>query len=647
MKWPFGLAARRGRETCAMDVYIDDKRIRVSPQASIGKGGEADVFDLGGGIALKLWKGPEHPDVAGISVEVRAAADRLALVQEKMPHFPAGLPERVASPIALAKDRKGNTLLGYTMRLIAGAEPLMGLGEPVRRRALGGEAAARVLRDLRATVAAVHHAGAVIGDFNDLNVLVRDGEAHLVDADSFQFGRFPCPVYTERFVDPLLCDASEPRPRPVRPFSAESDWYAFAVMVMGTLLCVGPYGGVYRPRDPARRVPEAARPLRRITVFDPEVRYPKPAIPYRVLPDDLLHLFSSIFERDARAPFPLALLENLRFTACVSCGAEHARVRCPACDHGVPREVVVVRGHVKASRRFATSGTIVAASLCGDAPAYVVHEAGVYKREDGAVLARGPLEGALRFWIQGNTTFVGRRGRVVAFEGGQAEQAIAVDVLGQEPAFVVSERYRWFVHGGRLFRRAARPSGSPLAGLAEGAAEPWGEVLAGQTRIWVGRRLGFGFYRAGAVSVAFTWDPERRGIRDTVKLPWPSGQIVAADAAIDGDKVWFFVTYVRAGRTMNRCAVLAEGGALLGVAEAEAGDGSWLGSIAGKKAIGGALLAATDGGLVRVELGPGGPAEARRFPDTEPFVQEGARILAGAAGLWIVGAREITALAMG
>ncbi|HVK64620.1 MAG TPA: hypothetical protein VM694_09100, partial [Polyangium sp.] len=452
-----------------MEVYIDDKRHRVRPQASIGKGGEADVFDLGGGVALKLWKGPDHPDVAGVSVDARAAADRLALVQEKMPFFPAGLPARVASPMALAKDRKGSTILGYTMRLIAGAEPLMCLGEPARRRALGGDAAARILRDLRATVAALHHAGVVIGDFNDLNVLARDGEAHLVDADSFQFGRFPCPVYTERFVDPLLCETSEPRPRPVRPFTAASDWYAFAVMVMGTLLCVGPYGGVYRPRDPAKRVPEAARPLRRITVFDPEVRYPKPAIPYGVLPDDLLHALASIFERDARVPFPLVLLENLRFTACVSCGAEHARVRCPVCDHGAAREVIVVRGHVKASRKFATSGAIVAASFAGDAPAYVVHEGGVYKREDGAELLRGPLDGALRFWIQGKTTLIGRRGRVVAFEAGQTEQAIVVDVLGQEPAIVVNHRYRWFVHGGRLFRRAARSTGSPLAGLAEGA----------------------------------------------------------------------------------------------------------------------------------------------------------------------------------
>jgi hypothetical protein len=628
-----------------MDVYVNDKRLRLSPSASIGKGGEADVFDIGDGHALKLWKGTDHPDVAGSPDETRAALDRLALLQSKMPQFPRNLPERVVSPVELATDRKRQTILGYTMRLVAGAEPLMSLGEPKRRRALGGEAARRVLCDLWKTVAAVHAAGVILGDFNDLNVLVRaSDEAYLVDADSFQFGGFPCPVFTERFVDPLLCDERGSRLALARPFCPSSDWYAFAVMVMTTLLCVGPFGGVYRPKDPSRRVAEPLRPLRRITVFDPEVRYPKPAIPFGVLPDELLHALSAIFERDARAPLPIGLLEGLRWTACTKCGVEHARLRCPACDHGSPREVVVVRGHVKATRRFATSGALLCASLVGDAPAYVVHEGGTYRREDGSTLMHGPLDGLLRFWIQGKTTHVARSGRVLSIREGDVEEEISVDVNGSEPAFAVNDRYRFFVHGGRLFRRAARRA-TGLFGAA--LDEPWGDVLAGQTRIWVGERLGFGFYRAGALSVAFTFDTERRGIRDTVRIPWPSGRIIAADATIDEDRVWFFLVFVRAGRMGHLAAVIGADGSNLGAAEAEAGDGSWLGAIGGKRALGGALLTGTSGGLARVELGPGGPAEARRFPDTEPFVHAGSSLLPSRAGLWVVDSRELTMLAMG
>ncbi|UQA59640.1 hypothetical protein [Polyangium aurulentum] len=630
-----------------MEVYLRGKKVRVSPRASIGKGGEADIFDLGGGVALKLWKGPDHPDFAGAPEEAQGARARLAIAQEKLPAFPRNLPERVVAPIDLATDKAGRTLLGYTMPLVAGAEVLLRLGEPAARRAAGGETAARLLGDLLQTVSAVHRAGAVIGDFNDLNVLVRGTEARIVDADSFQFGRFPCTVFTERFLDPLLCDASAARPAPVRPFGEGSDWYAFAVMAMTTLLCVGPYGGVFRPKDPARRIPESARPLHRITVFHPEVRYPKPAIPYGLLPDDLLQAFSAVFERDMRRPFPLALLEELRWTRCLSCGAEHARLRCPSCDKGIAREVTEIRGHVTATRVFSTTGVIVAAGLVDDAPAFVYHEGGAYRREDGAVVLRGPLDARLHFAIQGRRTVVARGERVFVIEDGRILEELCVDVHDNRPGVAVNSRYRYHVHGGRLLRRAARAGGGTLSALAGEPDEAVGEVLAGQTRIWAGERLGLGFYRAGGLSVAFVWGADRRGIKETERLPWPGGQIVEATASLDDDRAWFFLAHERAGRIRHLCTVIGADGALLGVAEADAGDGSWLGTIAGKQAIGGALLSPTDHGIVRVEVSGGVAAEARRFPDTEPFVHGASALVAGRAGLWVMDSREIKRLALG
>jgi hypothetical protein len=139
----------------------------------------------------------------------------------------------------------------------------------------------------------------------------------------------------------------------------------------------------------------------------------------------------------------------------------------------------------------------------------------------------------------------------------------------------VNERATFFVHGGRLYRRTAQRPAPLVDVLANGSPEPWGDVLAGQTRIWVGERLGFGFYRAGGVAVAFTFDTEHRGINDAVGLRLPSGQIVAADAAIDEKRIWVFLTFMRAGRAAHMAAVIGADGALLGVAEAEAGDGSW------------------------------------------------------------------------
>jgi len=626
-----------------MDVYVQNKRLRISPSASIGKGGEADIFDLGNGVALKLWKGPDHPDVLGLPEEEFAAAERLRLAQDKMRAFPRGLPDRVVAPVDLATEKKNGMILGYTMRLVAGAESLMSLSEPNRRRTLGGNAMAKVLVDLWRTVSAIHATNVVLGDFNDLNVLVREDEAHIVDSDSFQFGTFPCPVFTERFLDPLICDPAANRPVPMRPFSAESDWYAFAVMVMTALLCVGPYGGVYRPKEPSKRIQECLRPLRRVTVFNPEVRYPKPAIPYGILSDDFLHALTAVFERDSRAPLALRLLENLRFTNCLACGAEHARARCPVCDHGTVRECVMVRGQVKATRTFSTSGTILAAELNGSALHYVVHEHGHYRREDGTTILRGPLDGRARFFMHGKTTFVARGSRVVVMEEGRVVETIGVDVIDGEPTFQVNEHYAFYVQGGRLWRRNLSRSTTSLAGQS---AELWGDVLAGQTRIWVGNRLGFGYYRAGNVAVAFTFDSEKRGIRDTVRLPWPNGQIIKARAAIDENKIWFFLAFATAGRIIHRAVVLSPDGTVLGSADAAAGDGSWLGNIAGHRAIGGVLFSPTDTGIVRVECESGTPSETKKFVDTEPFVHAGASLFVTREGIFAVQSSEITLLVM-
>jgi hypothetical protein len=273
----------------------------------------------------------------------------------------------------------------------------------------------------------------------------------------------------------------------------------------------------------------------------------------------------------------------------------------------------------------------------------VLHEEGVYRRENGNVVLAGPLDMALRFYIQGNTTFVARKGHVLGLSDGEVEEELHCDTLDREPAFAVNERYRFYVHGGRLWRRGAQNASV----LGSGAAELWGDVLAGQTRIWVGEKLGFGFYRASAIAVAFTFDTERRGINDKVSIPWPSGQIVAARAVIDADRIWFFMTYMAAGRSINRVVLVGRDGAILSTSDADAGDGSWLGAIGGKFAMGGALLTGTAAGIARVELGDNGIEERKRFIDTETFVHAESTLLVSRAGLWVVDLREIVSLTMG
>jgi hypothetical protein len=196
------------------EARVGGRLLRLDPAMAIGVGGEAEIFDIGGGLALKLFKPPEHPDYQGQPEEQQAARERLDCYQQKLRAYPLPLPDRVVQPQEPALDRTGKRIVGYVMRLVRGGVPLARYGDRQFRQ--GGVPNAQVgdlFKDLHATLTAMHGAGVLIGDFNDQNALVLGAEAHLIDADSYQFGAFPCTVFT------ALCGSSALRRAGRRPDS--------------------------------------------------------------------------------------------------------------------------------------------------------------------------------------------------------------------------------------------------------------------------------------------------------------------------------------------------------------------------------------------------------------------------------------------
>lgn len=620
-----------------MDVYLKGKRVRLDPTKSIGKGGEADVFDIGGGMALKVFKPPSHPDYDGLEHEKEAAERRIEEHQKKLPSFPQTLPGRVVTPQELAFNQSGQQILGYTMNFLQGTEVLLRYADKgFRQGGVTSNQVVQIFRDLHTTVTGLHAASVVIGDFNDLNVLVREQEAYFIDADSFQFGSFLCRVFTSKFVDPLLCDSKASSLILNRPHTVHSDWYAFSVMLMQCLLFVGPYGGVYRPKSPANRMPHNSRPLHRITVFHPEVLYPKPAVPLDRLSDDLLGYLQQVFVKDQRSEFPGKILESLKWVTCSTCGMEHTRRVCPNCTQMVPVSVTLVtkRGRVSARQLFRTKGVILFATMQGGKLRWLYWELGQFKREDKTVVVNGSLDPQMRYRLHGSATLLGKANQVVTITPSQPASNLTVDSFGLLPIFDANEQARYWVEGGRLLRDGKL------------GPEYIGDVLAGQTLFWVGQAFGFGFYRAGNLSVAFVFDAARRGINDSVKLPPLRGQLVDSSCLFTKDRCWFFVATRESGHTVHRCVVIRSNGSVEAVTQAQEGDGSWLGTLRGKCAAGNFLLAANDDGIVRVEVANGQIAETTKFPDTEPFVDASCHLFPGRDGVYVVSRNEIRLLQM-
>jgi hypothetical protein len=327
-------------------VWIDGAKLTLQPAALLGQGGEAEVYDLGDGRVCKWWKPADHPDFDGMPDAQETARRRLVEQPAKLRALPARLPAAVVVPSGFALAAKRGAPVGYVMPKVAGV-PLHAYGEPKWRRdnaIAGGEVVAALLA-LHDAIRALHAAGIVIGDCNDLNVLVDGGRVHLIDVDSYQFGGFTCSMFSERFVDPRLCAPQQLVP--VRPHDADSDWFAFAVMAFRSLLGVGPWGGVHQPADPKLRCAPALRALRRLSVYAADIIYPRAARPLAILADELTDAFRAIFERDRRGVFPRDVLARLRLAKCTACGEEHARMMCPACQTHSHVPPAVVHGRLR------------------------------------------------------------------------------------------------------------------------------------------------------------------------------------------------------------------------------------------------------------------------------------------------------------
>jgi H/ACA ribonucleoprotein complex subunit 3 len=437
-------------------------------------------------------------------------------------------------------------------------------------------------------------------------------------------------------VDPLLCDPCENQLILAKAHNADSDWYAFVVMLMQSFLFVGPFGGVYRPKDPRQAVPHHLRPLKRITVFHPDVRYPKPAVPYQVLPDDLLHYFHEVFEKDRRGAFPEKFLDEMRWTTCSVCHTEHARSLCPNCLQVAPAAVkmkVTVRGTVMSTRVFQTRGKIICAAYQNGKLLWLTHENGELRRESGTlVLALGNKHPHFRFRLQGERTLIGQKDQVAVIQKGALENRLAVDSFGNLPVFDTNASSAFWIQSGQIFREDRF------------APKYIGDTLQGQTLFWAGPEFGFGFYRAGGLNIAFLFDAKRAGVNDRVKLAIPSGQLIDATCAFSESLVWFFMSMQVAGKKINHCFLISREGKLLASEKSENEELVWLEKIRGKCAAGKFLFSPSDDGILRLEEDGGKISVTRSFPDTEPFLDSSSQLFIGQEGIYAVGQREIQLL---
>jgi hypothetical protein len=320
--------------------------INLDARDVLGEGGEATVYRVTAqNKALKLYHRPN-----------RQIADKLGELLRRADRFP----RMVVVPNAPVFDEGANKLIGFTMPLLASNYQVLdklAIRKIRETQKISARQVMGIFVNLHAAISKLHQELVIVGDLNPFNEMFLGEEVRLIDADSFQFGAFPCPVATEKCLDPRLY-GQDLSSRP--SFIPNDDWYAYWVLLFQSLLLVHPYGGVHRT---LRTIPKRA--LARMTVFDAKVIYPDSAYPREILSDDLLNEFHQVFGEGKRGKPALGLLEGYKnaLISCSVCGTffPTGRKICPSCkaaNLSRIRPQVVVSG-ISSTNVLETLGNLV------------------------------------------------------------------------------------------------------------------------------------------------------------------------------------------------------------------------------------------------------------------------------------------------
>ena len=223
----------------------------VPDAAPLGVGGQAKVFaaSADGWLAAKIYHRPTD-----------AQARKLAAMLANPPDDPMSAQEHISIAWPLDSLRKmygDQGFAGFLMPRVSGMRPLFNVYNPVTRRQelplFNYLYLHRAARNVSSAVRALHNRGYVIGDINELNLLVTETAlVTLVDTDLFQVRDpqtgtvYRCPVGKPEFTPP---EHQGKNFRQVLRTEA-SDRFGLAVLIFQLLMeGAHPFSGVYQGED--------------------------------------------------------------------------------------------------------------------------------------------------------------------------------------------------------------------------------------------------------------------------------------------------------------------------------------------------------------------------------------------------------------
>lgn len=532
-------------------IFINQQAVALDKSQLLQAGGEGLIFRAGQ-TAVKLYHrpGPAH------------AAKLNQLLGRR---WPAGM----MAPCALAHDKQGQ-LVGFQMGLLpAGTYPLRQLANLTfcQRLGLDVRQILPLFQTIQASLSQLHQQNVIVGDLNDQNLFFhpdRPAESYWVDVDSYQVGNLPCPVAMQAFLDPSLYGIADFAARPV--FSPLTDWYAYWVLLVKSLLQVHPYGGNHHHYQSLQ-----ARAKAGISLLHPTVQYPKKGRPLESLSDELLDLIQRVFEKGERRPFPAGILSDYAASLiqCGQCGLVYpaGRPGCPACRRPTPVLLPTLsQGQLTIRELVGVDGVLLHLAIEPTGRIILIVRSGATYR-----LIRAGLGGK---WDE-QPLFSGRGGyRFAYFDGclvvnpAGSRQLLVLDVnespprqvtmletatFGEQAIFAATPHHLFRIANSQILRGKVR-NGHFLEDVVATAHRDQSQLWAsGQNGLLAGCHRIFSDYRFFVLNL-------QGQMLDIAMPPLPAGATIQeVTATFSSEHLAFLLRLNHAGKLLNRYVVVAAG----------------------------------------------------------------------------------------
>ncbi|GAB4161181.1 MAG: hypothetical protein Fur0021_34090 [Candidatus Promineifilaceae bacterium] len=579
-------------------IYIQGKRVKLEAADLIQTGGEGMVFRWQG-QAVKVYHQPQPQH-------------SLKLAYWQQEGLSSQSPPALLGPTALVYNRQ-REVAGFVMpALPSGAFPLKQLANPhfTAHHQLDPRHAVAWLQHVHATLTRLHQVGIVVGDLNDQNLFGRlplsgdPVQTFWVDVDSYQFGGFPCPVALDSFLDPHLYDMGDFSQKPC--FSPSSDWYAFFVLLVKSLLQVHPYGGVHHVHKTLM-----ARAHAGITILSPEVTYPQRARPIETLSDDLLHQLQIVFAQGQRPPFPSSLLNDYaqNLIVCTHCGQIYPqqRAHCPTCrQRHTPPPPTFHRGQLLFRLLLDVEGDIVQAGVLPSGQIQAIIRSDQQHRlvrvsanggQEDIPLFSGQANYRFAFW--GQHLAVNQTGTnqllllAVAPGGCQIVSRLQTATFQDESVFAASDRFLYRLANGYLMRGQWQQGQFVEAIVADARRQ--------QTQFWAApdQSAAAGFYRLFNAYYFFLTTPSGAVLPLSLPAFPPHTSMQDSAALFSPSHIAILLQTVQNGQQQQHVFLFDHRGQPGSHWQHAAAHGAQYTTLMGKALIGQTLLHATDDGILK------------------------------------------------